>query len=194
MFATRNNRLCNTEGRLMCLGHSVPDSGVVVPAINGRKVFLSSTAWSPGGGLADADAHCQLDAQGILTGTFLALLAVDGQAALTRFDITGTPWVRVDGVALAPDALTLTTLDYPLAPFSILADGSILPTSDTNGHLAWFGAKLLSGLGIQTCTNWTSSDDGEKGDYGSALLATWHMFNWGSDGCSAAKRIVCFEI
>ena len=67
----------------------------------GRRAFVSTTTFSPTGGIEGADAVCAQDAMMAgLSGTFQALLATDMASAVSRF-APGLPWVRTDGILLA---------------------------------------------------------------------------------------------
>ena len=59
----------------------------------------------PPSGIAAADALCTSEATAAgLPGTYRAFLATKQASAMSRFDLGGAPWVRVDGVVLATTA------------------------------------------------------------------------------------------
>lgn len=90
---------CEDPQRLYCFGVGL-DVDVTPAPTPGRLVFVSSP-WIPGGGLADADAHCNADAMNAgRTGEFIAYLGTQAGSARTRLS-DGAPWVRLDGIPIA---------------------------------------------------------------------------------------------
>jgi hypothetical protein len=143
--------------RLYCV--QTTEHVAVSPApVQGRVAFVTSSSWSPGGGLASADRRCQTDAaQAGLSGTFLALLSTSVASAASRFSLTGSPWVRPDGVAAFSQALDLGTFTT-IAPIVVAADGvtHLGNVSVFNGSTA----TTLAGTTATTCNDWTNPDAG----------------------------------
>jgi hypothetical protein len=114
---------CNIANRLYCFGIN-NQSAVTVPPVSGRIAFFTRGVWIPSGGLAGADQLCAAEAQQAgLNGSFKALLATQGASAASRFDLNGQPWVRPDGVAIAPTASALFSEDFIETAISQSADG-----------------------------------------------------------------------
>jgi hypothetical protein len=182
MFTIWGSSPCSFPRPVYCFGISNTSQLLVTPT-SGRKAFLSRGAWSPGGGLASADALCQSEATSAgLSGTFKALLATTTASAASRFNQSGAPWVRVDGVALAPTAAALFasgTLIWDL-PLNIPADNS----GQRSNSSQWSGAPsppsgtnllTLVGTATTTCQDWSSgasTDTGNAGRVFDSHLAT----------------------
>ena len=120
--------------------------------------------WKPGtpingmNGIASADALCQMEAANANLPNptmFLAAMSTTTVAAASRFDLTGPPWVRVDGVQLAAtaaDFFDLTVLTW--APLDISSSMSVYET-----YWIWTGSPTpqMTGTALTTCTDWTST-------------------------------------
>lgn len=150
---------CSAERPLYCFGvdKNVP---VTVTPVSGRIAFVTTGTWTPSaGGLAAADSLCQSEATSAsLTGTFKALLPTSTGSAQSRFEPIAPgslPWVRPDGVAIAPTAAELFTSTFLNTAINQSADG--LSYSGYDG--VWGGASNLSTAGTPetTCSNWTST-------------------------------------
>lgn len=186
---------CGQPFRLVCLQTSQV-APVSVAKVSGRHAFLSGP-YAPGGGLAAADARCQADATSAsLSGTYMALLATSTASAASRFDTTGAPWVRPDGVPVFAQASDLSTLTM-VAPPCVDAFG-VLWTFDA---AVWTGASSVSSAGslTTTCQDWSSSASADMGSTGlSGFMqingVTWFRAN-GSVACSTTgyARLVCLE-
>lgn len=155
MFTAASSMGCSSKARLYCFGVDRQAQVAVIPAV-GRYAFVTQLPWGPGGGIGDADLHCQQDASAAaLPGTYKALLAPTGSSASSRFDTSGLPWIRADGIAIAPTAAAFfsTTL-FDVAP-NVTADGSVY-FGDVG---VWSGAATptIAGKGASNCTNWLSN-------------------------------------
>jgi hypothetical protein len=144
---------CATARSLYCFGVDRRVRVGPLPAA-GRLAFLSSRGFRPGGGIGAADAVCQASADAIgLPGSYLAKLATSSAGPATRFDLSGPPWVRLDGVPLAP-----TAERYFNAPFSssspiVTEAGTYVPSAD-----AWYGLSADGTFSAETtCQDWSSS-------------------------------------
>ena len=151
--------------RLYCFGvdKNVP---VAVRPVAGRIAFLTKASWSPST-LAAADQLCMDEAVAAgLSGNFKALLAANGASAASRFDAGGPPWVRPDGVAIAPTAAALFSADFLNTAINQSADG--LQYSGNTG--VWSGADYPDSPGTltTTCQNWTSAGSMDSAPYGYA--------------------------
>jgi hypothetical protein len=146
---------CSRSHGLYCFG--IDRQSFVEPTrVEGRLAFVTEQVFVPGGGLDAADSLCAAEAQAYgATGSFKALLAVDGQSALSRFDLDGSPWVRVDGAAITDDAGELGQAFWDTAIHQTL-NGTYL-----RGDEVWTGTDgSLSEPGAPegTCDSWLSDD------------------------------------
>ena len=177
---------CSVSASLVCVetASTVP----VAPAITqGRYIFQTTTMWTPGGGLAAADAVCQSEAMTAgLPGTYLALLATSTADGFARMAMSGAPWTRVDGIAVAATAADLAgPLPAVLDSFTILdATGTPHPTQGN----VWVGSAT------DNCSDWTSSAatrTGEQGDPRSVSRSSWS--GWGTRTCNLANPLLCLQ-
>jgi hypothetical protein len=151
-----NSGFCNGPLPIYCLGTgSFPAvSPSPTPSPSARLAFFAD-GFDPSTGLSGADAICASAAAG-LPGTYKAMLATTSAPALdpTRFDSTGAPWFRPDGVQLVARAADLF-LAAPklLAPINVTAARAYLGATSR----AWFGANtpIAVGTDAQTCVDWT---------------------------------------
>jgi hypothetical protein len=123
----------------------------------GRLAFMSKGMWDPMSGIPAADALCTQEATAAgKPGTFKALLGTSKASAISRFDTSGAPWVRVDGLPLLPSARDFpTALMLDVAP-GVRLDGSVVPT------IAVIPLGSNSTLGAvapltETCNDWSSA-------------------------------------
>jgi hypothetical protein len=185
-----------TGARLYCLGIDRQAQVAVIPA-QGRHAFLTRAMWTPGGGVSSADALCQSEASAAkLSGTaYLALLPTTGSYAASRFNASGLPWVRSDGILIAPTASAFfSTVLFDVTP-NISADGSFQMTQDS----VWTGAAtpMTNATDATSCSSWTST----SGTGGSGQVddtATKNFFNGFPSGpygasCGAGARLLCLQ-
>ena len=190
-----NNGPCTLSRRYYCASVDY-DTPLEPLTSSGRLAFLSETAWTPGGGIATADAVCQRDAcEAGLTGsedcdqslgderTFLALLDTDDAPAGSRFDDSGEDYVRVDGLPYLPVAYLSRSLPQlaPRTGLAILADG----TRESASVFVWTGSSGLH------CTNWNSTTgNGQQGSYDT--VARFLAENT-TGPCTLGARLYCLE-
>ena len=141
-------------GHLDCFGTDLQATVAVEPT-DGRKAFVTSGLWTPGGGLAAADAFCAAEASAShLAGTFAAFLATTAQPASARFDLSpsASRWVRTDGIPVVAQAADLVAGDL-LAPIAADAAGNYPPLA----YYAWTGAQYPGDLAVlaENCQDWT---------------------------------------
>jgi hypothetical protein len=183
---------CATPHRLFCFGVDYA-TAVDVPKTTGRIAFVSATYFTPAdaSGLADADAVCAYDAsRSSLPGTYKAMLGTVGVSAASRFDLTGAPWVRVDGIRWMNSASDLADPSFqPLTPL-------IPPTYPGQQNEGWTGG--LPGVAPtdpqETCLDWQGGmyDEGLIGDvYDTYVWASWSD-GW-FHGCSTARPVYCLQ-
>lgn len=144
---------CTAPRRLYCFG--VDYSEPVSPPDNtGRIAFLSNSSFAPDTGLAAADTICANEATSAsLPGTYKALMATDSATAASRFTLSGSTWVRPDGVAIVELPSDLTSSEL-IAPVNVSADGG----SYRGNNMVWMGAVDFNTVGSGTsCTSWGST-------------------------------------
>lgn len=147
-------QVCGAQQRFLCLGvdRVVP----VAPApTTGRLAFATAGLWNPTQGIAAADTLCAAEAANAgKAGVFLALLADVGAAATVRFDLTGAPWVRVDGLPLVASAKALETTNVLRVAPGMRLDGTASPVLTLP-----LGAPApgVAGLATTTCAGYTSA-------------------------------------
>jgi hypothetical protein len=154
------NLSCSQALHVYCFGMT-NDAPLVVTPQAGRRAFVSVQSFTPGGGLAAADAVCASDAQlAGLSGTFLALLATSTAGATARFSLTGPTWVRMDGIPIAPTPLAFATNQWTTA-IAVTAAGAYV-------DVEVFGAFSLSAASSQmsTCNDWTDATGAYSAYYG----------------------------
>jgi len=134
------------------VGRSVRVSPVPAP---GRLAFVSSGAFLPSSGIAAADALCQSEATTAgRSGVFRAVLATTSASPASRFDLTGPPWVRVDGIRVAPTAAAFfQSATWDSAP-------NVTPFGDYAEFAIAVGGSSLTqpGAAADTCSDWSSSE------------------------------------
>jgi hypothetical protein len=157
-FTANGTSPCSDPVRFYCF--EVGHVAIVAPPVVGTNRLAFRATWTtPGSGRAAADAACQT--AGGAGGLFKALLGLTTETAASRFDGTGAPWVRPDGVALAPTAAAFLagTLDAPIvldaagnSASVLVATGgppNVLPTTSTNcGNWGSGGGQVMLGLSI----------------------------------------------
>ncbi len=179
---------CDMSGRLYCFGVD-KNAQVSVTPQTGPLAFVSSP-WSPGGGLAGADAHCQTEAASASkSGTFKALLATTTTTAASRFSEVGDPWVLANGLPLATSRTRFFdgSIDVPI---TMMADGTSVSA------VAWIGATQARGVSQsdQNCQNWTSSSAADSGVYSLASESGPFAYIGANDMCNiGTTRLFCLQ-
>jgi hypothetical protein len=181
---------CNVAYSIYCFGidRAVP---TVPPVIASRRAFLTQGMWAPGGGLASADAFCQGEANtASLPGTYLALLATSTASAISRFDLAGLPWVRLDNTELAVSNMAFAA-GNTLAPFDTTT--ALTHISD----LVVTGAAQPDAVGTtaDTCSNWTIKNASQSWALGSSGESGAKFFRngTGTSNCNVAGRLYCLQ-
>jgi hypothetical protein len=164
--------------------------------------FITSSGPGNGadlGGLEGADAHCQMLAEAVGTGSrsWRAYLSVTGGDPVDARDrIGGGPWYNAEGVLIAEDVEALHEDNNLNKETALTEEGNVVNGrgDDPNMHDILTGTQLdgtaASGDEDTTCSDWTSS-----GSDGSALVGhhdregggpnptSWNSAH-GSRGCS----------
>jgi len=137
---------------------------------NAMSFFISSAGSGSGadlGGLAGADAHCQMLATAVGAGnrTWHAYLSTDGPNSVDARDRIGSgPWYNANGVMVAESVAALHSqetaninMETGLDENGRMINGEDMP----NRHDILTGSDAMGMvLEGQTCGNWTSSGEG----------------------------------
>jgi Collagenase NC10 and Endostatin. len=192
MFTAAVNFGCAGQARIYCFGIDRTAQVAVTP-VAGRRAFTTVANWTPGGGIGSADSLCQNEATAAkLPGTYKALLASSGASAASRFDVGGAPWIRSDGIRLAPTASAFFSASMLDASPNVTADGSVYFGSNAT----WSGATTMTTAGSDatTCADWLStSGTGTFGAPGDTSAS--EFFGAGAATCGAATwaRLTCLQ-
>jgi len=191
LFTSFSGLPCDQLTRLYCFGIDYQAQVMVAPPV-ARNAFMTKSDWTPGGGIGTADALCQQEASAAgLTGTYKALLAPSGSTIASRFDTSGSPWTRVDGTWLAPDAGLFFQGTTFFAPPNLTADGSVY----YGGQNLWTGAATPSTVGTaaSTCVDWSStSGQGVAGVAGDSSVRDF--FGELTQSCNWGFKLACLQI
>jgi hypothetical protein len=178
------------------------DSGMAAVAApvapsGARHAFLSATLWTPGGGVAAADAICQSDATAAgLSGpaNYRALLSTTVPATdSTRISLSGQPWYRLDGAQLVTAAADLadSAAGKQLTSLNFTSSGTYQPEL-----WVWTGSGVAPSSTAMTmnCTNWTSNSAALTSFFGGANTSALYWWNDGSfQSCGSPSPLYCFE-
>jgi hypothetical protein len=144
-----------------------------------NRAFVATTML-PGnfGGLAVADAECQMEAQQAgLPGTFIALLGDSTHTVPSR--VAGSRgWIDTNGTPI---------VDQPTS----WLDGSMFHPlrRDANGTLLDY--VIAWGGDLRTCADWTVTDSATQG----SVLTTSDAFgDFSVASCATSERLMCVEI
>ena len=144
------------------------------------------------GGLAGADAHCQMLAEEVGAGdrTWRAYLSTQGPNAVNARDRIGSgPWHNARGVQVGADVDQIHGITHPFSMDRILTEeGDFIPNGNfsPNRHDILTGS-TLDGMAYpagedMTCNNWTSSSTGQA-RVGHHDRAQWNSAH-DSQGCT----------
>jgi len=193
-FTSTGASSCDSTSRLYCFGvnNNVP---VTVNSVAGRKAFITMDAWIPSGGLESADHLCATEASNAgLRVPFKALLAINGATAASRFATSfELPWVRPDGVAIAPTAAGLFSADFINTGIAQSADG----LQYLGYYWVWTGAQDPTTAGTlgTTCNNWGSAGSADYAYTGnSGLTYQRNFFGRLQERCNATYiHLYCLQ-
>ena len=185
------------------------DDGAVIPD-DALRVFITSSTYSGDlGGVAGADAKCQLAADAeALGGTWRAWLSTSTEDAFARIAGDG-PWYQLDGTLTFNNHANLATT--PQAEIKVMEDAEYLfgepPKDDGNGggdgltgvtvnwtgvFDVWSGTAAGGVAASDTCSDWQSElHTGLLGDP-AATGSEWTA--WRQEACDASDgHLYCFE-
>jgi len=160
--------------------------------------FITSNGPGNGGdlgGLAGADAHCQMlaDEAGAGDHTWRAYLSTQGENAVNARDRIGAgPWHNARGVQVGADIDQIHGITHAFTMDRMLTEeADLIPNGNfsPNRHDTLTGS-MLDGMGYpagedMTCNNWTSSNEG-KARVGHHDRAQWNSAH-NSQGCTQAN-------
>jgi hypothetical protein len=138
--------------------------------------FITSVGSGNGadlGGLAGADAHCQVLAEAVGAGdrewrAYLSMITADGTPDVNARDRIGNgPWYNANGVMVASSVADLHSDNNKLSKENSLTEKGEMVNGrgdDPNMHDILTGSQLdgtaFTGEGYTNCDNWTSSGEG----------------------------------
>ena len=166
--------------------------------VEALRVFVTSEMYDGNlGGLAGADAKCQAlaDAAG-LPGTYMAWISTAEGSPSTRFTQSTQPYLRIDGVQVAPNWAGLVdgTLDAAISVTELGGPAPIGNTSCAGGGFAtvWSATNVAGGSGGTACAGFTSNAG--SGLWGQATVTNSSWTSWCSGGlCSWLSPLYCFQ-
>ena len=194
---------CGSSQSIYCFENDPEMVPIPLPSVpsNGRRAFLSSTLWAPGGGVESADAVCQSDAAAAQLPNSLdyrALLATMVPATdSSRINLGGAPWFRLDGAQIVESATDLASSGAA----KVLTTINVTSRKTYSDYFAvWTGSGNSPGTGTarENCGNWQSADALSMGWIGHVLTTgtynTQQLF-WanGKNTCDLAAPIYCFQ-
>ena len=165
---------------------------------NVRYVFVTSQMFNGNfGGLLGADAQCQaLAVAAGLPGTYMAWMSTAAESPSTRMTQSNNPYVRTDGVQVAPNWAGLVdgTLDAPINVTELGGPPPIGNTSCAGGGFptVWSSTASNGTSGGSSCADWTSIAGG--GQWGRADMTDGTWSSWCFGGvCDWVSPIYCVQ-
>ena len=171
------------------------ESGVCVSS---RRIFVTSTLHAADfGGLAQADAICQMRAQAAsLPGTYKAWLSDGVTSAAQRLEHFNGPYYRVfNGVSelIANDWSDLT--DGTIARAIVTTEFGLVrdATATTTAHVSWTGTTPSGAGSTLHCNGWTTTSMALRGTVGRQADGDTRWTEYGQAFCSVSARLYCVE-
>jgi hypothetical protein len=185
-FSSFNQAACSVPRPIYCFG--VDREVAIRPRADDGRVAFVSRGFLPAGGRAGADQFCRSEAGQLgLSGSFKALLATSTASPASQFDLTGPPWIGLDGVRIASTARAFfEAAQWDTAPKPDGAQG--------NGGVRVGGTTLTQAGTLQnTCNDWTSTaGSADVGSVGMVNVRDFFHF-FGASACDSGTPIVCME-
>jgi len=185
---------CESALRVYCaqVDHHVEVAPTPVPG-RARRIFVSTGVWDGAGGLAAADANCNVAARAAdVPGSYVALLADVGASALSRLRGPSVPWVRLDGALVWDPAVGPADASTLVISPSMTADGSYYSRLGE-----WTGAlsPAIAGTVETTCGGWAlPRPAGARAQHGLESRRDLRWFSGVTDSsCDGAARTYCIE-
>jgi hypothetical protein len=189
-FQVDGSMACYAESPLYCF--QVNNFVAVRPIHDvGRIAFVTLADFFPGGGIEAADALCQDEASNAgLSGTYSALLATSTASAASRFDTSGLPWIRPDGVRITTSAEQLFLADHWDTAPNVTADWNV--HYGTNG--GWSGGTSLTSAGTlgNTCQDWTATSGNGTGGRVSFTQVLGRQYQ-DVYSCDSGYKLTCLQ-
>ena len=190
LFSFSAYTVCTSPRPIYCAGTGI-NRPLQVERANGRVAFTSSAGFAPWLGIGTADQLCAREARSAgLQGSFKALLATYGASAVSRFDLSGAPWVRTDGIPIVAAARDLASAKL-LAAVGVTATGVHL----TGRPIARTGASspATPGTSESTCSSWSSSAPVLSGVGFPQSTNPSFWFGTLTDPCTYQYPVVCLQ-
>ncbi len=180
---------CTTPFHLYCFETDHDVAVVAVGSGSGRFAFVTVDAFSPGSaGIAAADDLCGSEAAVAgLPGTYLAVLAQTTATAMSRFDLAGPTWVRLDGVPIATRAIDFEAQAWQ-APLNVTSAGTYVNASVYVG----VDSLTMPGPVDTTCNDWMDSS-GFTGWVGLAGASSADAVNFNPSGLCSGNALYCLQ-
>lgn len=183
---------CNDVSRILCLQRG-SSTTLTPPATSGKRVYLTNSAFVPGGGLTAADAKCIADAPAGVANAKALIVATNRQLA----DVLDASSIyhRPDGVLVGTGAEIASALVSYSGPDSI--EGGIIQTGSgitIAGFYPTIGG-VWTGLAYDkaNCEDWTTSSASVSGSFGNETGWTRAGTN-GYTACNDTKMFLrCVE-
>jgi len=177
---------------LICMGTT--KSAAVVPLVtSGKRIWVTSTPFSPGGSQTP-DAKCQGDRPTGVT-TAVALISTSTKAASSLLTPTAS-YVRMDGTLVGTGAELAAGPTKIASGIWQSADGVYrAQLSSTSFPRTWTGSATIGSVGTadSTCGDWTSGDAAKSGFVGEWTLDYnnwWHVY---TTACNTGQTLYCVQ-
>lgn len=184
---------CTQSMHLYCFGIDHDKAVAAEFSPTAPIAFVSSAYWTPGAGIADADAVCQDAATAAsLPGTYKALLPTTTASAASRFSSTGEAWRRVDGVQLAVSRAEFMA-GHLLAPLDATANGGQTDADVWTGVTGAGAVPNSLGTTGKTCQDWTSNMSTDRSGLGHTAETGSAWFTSGVLPCNSMSHLYCLQ-
>lgn len=159
----------------------------------GRLAFVSESLFTPGGGIDAADELCTEEANDAgHAGTFHAMLGTTTEGFADRFDLSGEPWVRPDGIGIA-ETPAATFEARLLAPINVDLNGEYI--DDVDSSSVWSGTNdRQASIAEANCNDWTSSSSDNYAWSGAPNRSGSPRYASYLPSCDSAHRLYCLEM
>jgi hypothetical protein len=178
---------CNVAQRLYCFGVDRVAQVAPTPAA-GRRAFITSASFAPSSGSGAADALCASSSSSSgLSGSYLALIGGPTASAMSRFDLGGANWVRLDGIPIATSTTTFAAAQWS-TPLNVTA------------AMTYVGDHVATGGGLPTqapdasatCDDWSNAAVSFRS--GRARNSAIAGFDSTTRACGTAVAVYCLEL
>jgi len=187
---------CGTPQALYCFGVDRQVNVTYTKAV-GRLAFVAQRLDSVpvhGSGITGLDAFCTSKAMAAgLPGSYHALVAGTTSTAASRMQVSGSPWVRPDGVPIVAQPADLVAASGPRLIAPLETDELGVPA--TQSPLAGANDLNSPGTSANTCMDWTDTTSTTGGPtMGNASFPNGDMFTGVySVRCSFGQAVYCLQ-